>query len=72
MKRSAKSRGSVSPPPGRSSQACELVLCEDPNTGEILVKPTGQCPPGYIEKMRDKAADQGITFVIPKVKTREE
>lgn len=54
------------------SQACELVLCEDPETGELLVKPKGQCPDGYIERFRDKARQSGVTFIIPKVRTREE
>lgn len=56
----------------QSSSACELVLCEDPDTGEILVKPKGACPRGYIEKFRDKAQESGITFIIPRVKTLEE
>lgn len=73
--RSAKRPSSVRPEPSSSSkpdQACSLVLCEDPETGELLVKPSGQCPPGYIEKIRDKAIDKGVTFIIPKVRTREE
>jgi hypothetical protein len=52
--------------------ACKLVLCEDPDTGEVLVKAEGPCPPGYIERYRDKCQESGITFVIPKVYTREE
>ncbi len=63
---------SSSPSSARSEPECELVLCEDPQTGEILVKPRGKCPDGYIEKYRDKAQESGITFIIPKVKTREE
>ncbi len=52
-------------------QACELVLCEDPKTGELLVKPKGECPRGFLEKIRDKARQDGVTFLIPKVHTRE-
>lgn len=59
-------------PPSKSGPQCELVLCEDPETGDILIKPSGQCPKGYIEKIRDKAAAQGVTFIIPKVWSREE
>jgi hypothetical protein len=51
---------------------CRLVLCEDPDTGEILVKPDGPCPKGYIEKYRDRCQQDGITFIIPKVHVREE
>jgi len=48
------------------------VLCEDPETHEVIVKQKGGCPVGFIERMRDKAAAEGITFLIPKVKTRDE
>lgn len=73
----ASSKGSKPSAPSKPQASkpepkCELVLCEDPQTGEILVKPSGKCPPGYIEKFRDKAQESGITFVIPKVYTREE
>lgn len=49
----------------------ELVVCEDPATGEIIVRCKGSCPIGYIEKIRDKAMANGLTFLIPRVKTRE-
>lgn len=51
---------------------CKLVLCEDPATGQVLVKADGPCPPGYMEKVRDQCQKDGITFVIPKVKTQYE
>jgi hypothetical protein len=59
-----------SPPASESRPSCELVLCEDPDTHEILIKPKGECPAGYVERIRDKAAADGVTFLIPKVKTR--
>lgn len=46
------------------------MLCEDPETHEVVVKPRGACPRGYIERIRDRTASEGLTFVIPKVKTR--
>jgi len=55
-----------------SAPQCQLVLCEDPVTGEILAKATGPCPPGFVEKYRDRCQQDGITFIIPKVRTREE
>jgi hypothetical protein len=53
-------------------QACKLVMCENPTTGEIEVKREGPCPPGFMEKIRDKCQESGLTFVIPKVYTKEE
>jgi hypothetical protein len=50
---------------------CGLVVCEDPDTGEILIKPQGSCPRGYIERIKNKAKQDGVTFVIPKVHSRE-
>ena len=50
---------------------CELVFCEDPETGDLVVKPRGNCPRGYIERLRDKAIEKGIVFEFPKVRTRE-
>ena len=44
---------------------CELVMCEDPTTGKITVKPKGKCPPGYLEKIMNKAAKEGIGFKLP-------
>jgi hypothetical protein len=58
----------------QSSEAptCKLILCEDPKTGEVIVKPDGPCPDGYVRKMRDRCQEEGITFLVPKIKTREE
>jgi len=61
--------GSGQPKPG---SACELVMCEDPETGDLVVRPRGNCPRGYIEKLRDKAEKDGITFIRPKVQMRDE
>jgi hypothetical protein len=47
-------------------------MCEDPKTGEIIVSATGKCGPGFIKHMRDKAEAEGITFLIPKARIREE
>jgi hypothetical protein len=55
----------------QQGEACELVVCEDPETGEIIVKPKGGCPRGYIEKIRDKAAASGVTFLLPRIRSRE-
>lgn len=52
--------------------ACELVVCEDPQTGEVIVKPKGTCPRGFVERIRDKTSQNGLTFIIPKVYSREE
>ncbi len=53
-------------------ESCPVKICENPETGEVELVPTGPCRPGFIEKLRDKAMEKGLTFVIPKVKTREE
>ena len=56
----------------KTESACELVMCEDPKTGEVIVKPKGNCPRGFVEKLRDKASQNGVVFLIPKVRSREE
>ena len=63
-RRSSKKKEQESP--------CELVLCEDPKTGDLIVKPTGKCPVGYMEKIRDKALEEGITIIVPKIFSRDE
>jgi hypothetical protein len=52
---------------------CDLVICEDPETGEVVVKPKGNCPRGYIEKLRDKVQKAGkLVWYVPKEhETRE-
>lgn len=37
---------------------CEVIFCEDFETGEIFVK-RGKCPPGTFEKMKKKIAKRG-------------
>jgi len=44
-----------------SGNACELVLCEDED-GNIVARPKGKCPDGYVEKMKLKIKDKGIIF----------
>jgi hypothetical protein len=44
------------------SPGCRLVICKDPNTGHIIVKPDGECPPGYIKEIKELAERQGIVF----------
>jgi hypothetical protein len=47
--------------------ACDLVLCEDPTTGEIVIRPKGKCPRGYVEKVIDKLERQDeIKVYVPK------
>jgi hypothetical protein len=65
-------KGSAKESQSKPAPTCRVVLCEDPNTGEILAKGDGNCPDGFIERYRDKCREGGITFVIPKVRTREE
>lgn len=42
---------------------CELEMCEDPVTGEIIVKYGEHCPPGYVERLAGKVAIKGVQFV---------
>lgn len=60
------------PEQSADSPACELVVCEDPTTGEIIVRPRGNCPRGFVERIRDKTSEHGLTFIVPKVRTKEE
>jgi len=51
----------------KECEACDLVLCEDPETGEIVVRPKGKCPEDYIEKTMKKLEKQPhLPFVFPK------
>ena len=51
------------PTKGRTTEeACKLVMCEDPITGRVVIKPSGKCPSGYMEKVMKKAQTTGITF----------
>jgi len=55
-----------------SESPCELIFCEDETTGELILRPNGPCPPGYVEKIRDRALRDGITIIVPKIHSREE
>lgn len=49
------------------SSPCDLVICEDPETGEVVVKPKGNCPRGYVERLREKVQSAGkLVWYIPK------
>jgi hypothetical protein len=37
-------------------------MCEDPKTGQIIVRPEGKCPPGTVERMARKTAADGMIF----------
>lgn len=41
---------------------CELVICEDPITGDFVVKPKGKCPEGYIERAKEGIKTKGLVF----------
>jgi hypothetical protein len=44
--------------------ACEMVICEDPVTGNLIAKPKGKCPPGYVERMKKNMATHGVVFPV--------
>jgi hypothetical protein len=50
---------------------CRLVICEDPKTGELVTKPDGPCPVGFVEKVRERCLEEGLVFLTPKVRSRE-
>jgi hypothetical protein len=57
----------------RQGASCEMVLCENPKTGEIQLRPKGKCDRGFLEQARDKMSEAGFEFVLPpKVRTVEE
>jgi len=47
-----------------TSTACEMVICEDPTTGNLIAKPKGKCPPGYVERMKKTMATHGVIFPV--------
>ncbi len=46
----------------RSTRMCKLTMCEDPQTGKIVVKGSKGCPKGYIEKVEQRVIQEGIYF----------
>jgi len=58
--------------PEEKRRSCKLVMCVDPVTGRVTVRPEGQCPDGYIEEVHRKVTDDGFTFIKPKAKIEEE
>lgn len=55
----------------KSGPECELVMCEDKD-GNIIARPRGKCPDGYIEKIAAKVERDGLTFRTPKVRVESE
>jgi hypothetical protein len=45
---------------------CSFVMCEDPKTGEMVVRPKGHCPRGYIEKAKAAIKERGLLFYDPR------
>jgi len=41
---------------------CKLTMCEDPKTGKVIVKGGKSCPPGYVEKVRQRVIKEGVYF----------
>jgi len=53
--------------PKTGESECDLILCEDPKTGQIIVRPRGRCPKGYVEKIAKKMESQDeIIFKVGK------
>jgi len=44
-------------------KGCILRMCEDPVTGMVTVKGKKGCPPGYIERIKNKVMKEGMRFV---------
>ena len=51
---------------------CEMVFCEDPETGRLLVKPKGKCPEGYLERFTQRVNKEGFLVVKPTAELVEE
>lgn len=47
-------------------QNCELLLFEDPVTGDWIVQPRGRCSKEQIEQAKEKIKEKGVVF--PKYK----
>jgi hypothetical protein len=56
----------------KAPKGCELVMCKDPKTGKVVVKPKGKCPPGYVEMIKKQIRDDGIYFTRDRVKDLDE
>jgi hypothetical protein len=41
---------------------CKMKVCEDEETGEIIIVYNKNCPKGYIEKIAGKVALKGVRF----------
>lgn len=42
----------------QTSKACRVVICEGPD-GRIVIAPNGDCPPGYMKRIHDRAKAEG-------------
>lgn len=43
----------------KSGPACELVACEDKD-GNVVIRPKGKCPPGYVQKIATRIKSHGL------------
>ena len=41
-------------------------MCEDPATGEVIVRPQKGCPHGYVERVKRIIKDRGMLFRDPR------
>ena len=57
---------------GKARPDCHLVTCIDPVTGKVVIRPQGNCPPGYIEEVKKKIQADGIYFPRKLVKDLDE
>jgi hypothetical protein len=46
----------------KSGEVCSIIVCEDPETGEILFSPSGDCPKGTFRRYMAKVVEKGITL----------
>lgn len=73
-RKTASSKRKAGKPTKRKSSdpaQCEFILCEDPNTGQIIVRPKGECPPEFVERIADGMRKKGVIYEFePEVEER--
>jgi hypothetical protein len=71
MAKKRKPRKDGTPDPSQT-ESCELIVCEDPITGKVILRPRKGCPPGTVEKLKKKINEDGLWFPRSPVKTEGE
>ena len=55
-------RGKVSKNKRKKFSGCSFIVCEDIETGEIILVPSKNCPAGFVQKAKSGMKEKGVLF----------